>query len=295
MGYDGNSKIDLHIHSTASDGSLHPSQILEQAVQLGLAAISITDHDTLEGSRQALDHGIPSQLAFLTGVEISSNPPESFPGGGSLHILGYGLRVDDAALCATLSRLQEARKNRNPKIVERLAQLGIRISLDEVREEVGEGQLGRPHIARLLLAKGIVGSLDEAFDVYLGKGRPAYVEKYRVDCRQAIQQIRQAGGIAVLAHPGLLQKGESTVVENLVSDLKASGLEGIEVYYSDHSRSQTAAYLHMAEKYGLLVTGGSDFHGKMFPDVKMGIGTGDLCIPVAVYEKITARIAKQGA
>jgi predicted metal-dependent phosphoesterase TrpH len=174
------------------------------ASDLGIAAIAITDHDTTDGVTAALRHGIPPSLQFLTGVEISADPPASFPGGGSLHILGYGIDCRHPDLILLLERLVASRRNRNPDIIRRLQGLGMDISLEEVAVASGECQLGRPHIARRMVQKGLVASMDEAFDRFLGAGKAAYVEKVRASCDEAIASIRAAGGIAVLAHPGLL-------------------------------------------------------------------------------------------
>nr|MCU0585693.1 PHP domain-containing protein [Desulfobacterales bacterium] len=176
MEYKPDTPIDLHIHSTASDGTFTPTEILAMAVRAGLGAIAITDHDSIAGSREALLEGVPPGLGFLTGVEISAEPPPSYPGSGSIHILGYAIRLDDPELNRALEKLQEARKNRNPEIIRNLKRLGIPISLEEVVREAGEGQPGRPHIAALLVKKGVVGSIDEAFDRYLGNGKPGYVD-----------------------------------------------------------------------------------------------------------------------
>ncbi len=291
MDYDAIVRIDLHVHSTASDGTLSPIGIIEQAEKIGLGAVAITDHDSIEGIRETLQYNISPPLKLLTGVEISAAPPTTFPHKGSLHILGYGFRLDDRVLNDALLTLQESRKNRNPEILARLKKIGITLSMDEVRMEAGEGQLGRPHIARLMRTKGIVSTIDEAFERYLGKGKPAYVDKYRIPCATAIEIIRNAGGVAVLAHPGLLgtdTRGKE--LDALVSTLTECGLGGIEVYYPAHSSTQTNAYIAMAERYGLLLTGGSDFHGTMQDGIDMGSGNGTLRIPFVLYEKLQAAI-----
>ncbi len=292
MDYDAIVKIDLHVHSTASDGTFTPAEILARAKQLGLAAVAITDHDSIAGSRAALAHGLPPGLKFLTGVEISAGPPPTFPHKGSLHILGYGFALDDPNLKAALLQLQEARQNRNPEILARLKKIGIHLTLEEVSAHAGEGQLGRPHIGRLMVAKGIVPSMDAAFDLYLGKGKPAYVDKYRIPCEHAIELIRKAGGVAVLAHPGLLQPpgAQPDAIPGLVETLVAQGLEGLEVYYPDHTLDQTSGYIALAERHGLLLTGGSDFHGKMQDDIEMGTGKGTLQIPFELFERLNQRI-----
>ncbi|MFH2066392.1 MAG: PHP domain-containing protein [Pseudomonadota bacterium] len=291
MDYDEPKRIDLHIHSTASDGTLTPSEILLLAEQLGISAISITDHDTMEGSEQAVLYKKSSSLEVITGVEISSNPPFSLPSTGSLHILGYGIQTNHSGLKKALHRLQDARKNRNPQILEKLAGMGIPITPEEILETVGPGRIGRPHIAGVLIARGIVNDMDDAFDTYLGKNRPAYIDKYRIACEDAIQLILHAGGIPVLAHPGIIRTSEPDGLETLVETLKEMGLMGIEVYYPGHSDTQTKQYLQIARKKDLLVTGGTDFHGGMHPDIQMGSGRGDTFIPYSLYEKLIQKIS----
>jgi hypothetical protein len=284
--YKNRLRIDLHIHSTASDGSLTPADIIDHAQKLNLAAIAITDHDSVDGSKEALQIGIPPSLHFLPGVEISAAHPPFFPGSGSFHILGYAIHLDNRDLNQALSKLQDARKNRNPEILKRLNKLGFRISLEEVNQEVGEGQLGRPHIAYAMLKKGFVASINEAFDKYLGNAGPAYVDKDRIECEQAINIIRAAGGVPVLAHPALLNIENDQKLDALLQNLVKIGLAGIEVYYPGHSPQQIRHYTELAENYGLLMTGGTDFHGFITPDTKMGSGDGDLFVPYTLYKEL---------
>jgi predicted metal-dependent phosphoesterase TrpH len=190
---DPHAGIDLHVHSTASDGTLTPPEILEMAVQLGLKAISITDHDTLCGSAAALANGIPQSLEFLSGIEISAASPDGYPSASSVHVLGYGFDLYDASLNQLLTVLQSSRKNRNPQIIERLNTLGMDVSMEELAQVVGDAAAGRPHIAQLMVAKGLVDSFDNAFDRFLGKNKPAYVEKYRVPIEDAIECLKNAG------------------------------------------------------------------------------------------------------
>ena len=279
--------IDLHIHSTASDGTLSPGEILKLAQKLKIRAIAITDHDTIDGSKEALQAGIPPSVKFLTGVEISASSPPSISHAGSFHILGYFIKLDDPQLNETLAVLQQARKNRNPLIVKRLNSLGFEFSLEDVSSEIGDGQLGRPHIARYMLKRGFVKSINEAFNKYIAQGGPAYVDKYRVDCKRAIQIILDAGGIPVLAHPILLNfdKDEST---ELFALLKGMGLKGVEVYYPETPPDMTSFYIELAERYGLLKTGGTDFHGSLKPDIQLGSGRGDFFVPYEIYEKLVS-------
>jgi predicted metal-dependent phosphoesterase TrpH len=285
--------IDLHIHTTASDGSLTPAEVISHADRLKLKAIAITDHDTIAGSKEALRCGIPHSLGFLTGVEISAAPPPFYPGSGSFHLLGYSIRLDDTQLNQSLSELRQARKNRNPAIISRLNDLGIPLTLDEVRKEAGAGQLGRPHIAQAMVKKGVVAAIDEAFDKFLGTGRPAYVNKYRLECRQAIENILGAGGIPVLAHPGLLDCRNEDQFDPLIAGLKEMGIQGVEVYYSEHTAEQTRFFAELAQRHNLLMTGGTDFHGAIQPEIEMGSGSGNLFVPYELYEKLIQHGSKR--
>ena len=286
MEFKSQPSIDLHIHSTASDGTLSPADIIALALRLRLGAISITDHDSLAGCREALLNGIPNELGFLTGVEISAEPPPSYPGAGSIHILGYGMRLDDPELNRTLEKLQDARKDRNPQIIARLTKLGIAIRLEEVEREAGDGQPGRPHIAKLLVKKGIVRTIDDAFDRYLGNGKPAYVDKFRIESSQAIGLINASGGIPVLAHPCLLELENDQQLDEILREMISMGLKGVEVYFSAHTPEQTRWYAALAKRHDLLMSGGTDFHGDTQPEIQMGVGRGDLRVPFELYEKL---------
>lgn len=289
MEYKSNTPIDLHIHSTASDGTFTPAQLLAMAVQLNLGAIAITDHDSIAGSREALLEGVPAELGFLTGVEISAEPPPSYPGSGSIHILGYAIRLDDPELNRALEKLQEARKSRNPEIVDRLKRLGIEISMEEVESEAGEGQAGRPHIASLLVKKGAAKSIDDAFGRFLSSGRPGYADKFRIECSQAVTLINAAGGIPVLAHPCLLELETEGQLEDLLQEMISMGLKGLEVYFTDHTAEQTRRFADLARRHELIMTGGTDFHGTTLPNVRMGTGKGGLHVPYALYERLIER------
>jgi predicted metal-dependent phosphoesterase TrpH len=283
--------IDLHIHSTASDGTLSAAQILLRALQLRLKAIAITDHDTLKGCQEAISAGIPATLKFLTGLEMSAAPPPDFGFNGSLHILAYGIDLNHGGLNDTLAYLQHCRENRNPSIVQRLNHLGIRLCMDDVLRQTNQSLAGRPHIATAMVKKGYVRSVDEAFDRFLAKGRPAYVDKPRIPCAQAIQVIRDAGGLPVLAHPYLIHE-DFGKIEKLVRTLIPLGLMGIEALYPEHPAEAVAFYRFLAESRQLLITGGTDFHGEpVRPGVELGSAAGHFHVPYEIYERLVEKLA----
>lgn len=278
--------IDLHIHSTASDGTYTPQEILEMAARAGLQAIAITDHDTLDGSRQAFNGDIPASLAFLTGVEISVDAPSASKISDSLHILGYGVDPKDRKLVEALDKFQKIRNIRVHRIVDRLNALGVALTLEQVMGKAGDGTPGRPHVAAAMVNAGYAEHINDAFDRFLGNGKPACVSKERMPCEQAFELIHDAGGIPVLAHPYLIPCRGSDGLVLLVEQLRDMGLKGIECYYPQHTPEATAQYLKLAKEYGLLSTGGSDFHGALIPEIEMGCGEGDLYVPYALYERI---------
>ena len=272
--------IDLHTHSTASDGSFSPTELVKLAKEMGLRALALTDHDTIEGLEEFIKTGKELDLETVPGTELSAYFEK-----GTLHILGYFIDFHSPKLKDRLKKLQEARAERNPKIVKKLQALGSPITYEEVVAISGGGQIGRPHFAKLLLQKGIVKTFDEAFECFLKKGAPAYVEKDKIFPRECLEIILEAGGIPVLAHPFTLHL-ENDALEAFVKQLKDWGLRGIEAYYTEHTPAQTAFYLKLAEKYGLCVTGGSDFHGKNKPEIKLGLGYGNLRVPYRLLERL---------
>ena len=290
MDYKTQVGIDLHTHSTASDGSLAPTALLALAAKHGLGAISITDHDTIDGAREALRAKLPSNLHFVPGVEISSTPPPPFACTGSFHILGYGIDVEHVDLNLALQRLQTSRRERNPKIVRRLQALGMDISISEVAAPMDNGSVGRPHIARVMLAKGFVRSIDDAFARFLGRGQAAYVDKYRMASDRAIELITQAGGLAVLAHPSLIALNDAQTLTKLIAALKPMGLAGLEVFYPEHTQADTRHFKQLAQRFNLIMTGGTDFHGSLKPEIQLGIGAGNFHVPFALYEQLAQRL-----
>lgn len=277
--------IDLHIHSTASDGTFTPFEIIKKAEEMGLEAVSVTDHDTVDGSIEALKFS-NDRVSVISGIEISSFPPQfsDFEIEGSFHVLGYLFDPFDKDLNEMLSKLKGGREDRNPLIIEKLNSLGFDITLDEVKELSG-GLVGRPHIATVMLNKGYVNSISEAFNEYLANGAKAHVGKYRPDSETVIETIVNAGGIPVLAHPGLLGLKENEYF-TLFEKLKEEGLVGIEAYYSKHDQKTTGFFIDCAKKFDLLITGGSDFHGENKEGVELGSGAGDLNIPYELYTNL---------
>ncbi len=278
--------IDLHTHSTASDGTFEPSELVILAKNTGLKALALTDHDTTEGLKSAYETALDIGLPFVCGVEISVK----FSGPGHFHLLGYFLKPEVPELKDTLERLQKARDERNKKMVEKLQALGISISMEELRE-VAKGEIGRPHIANLLVKKGVVKSFEEAFEKYLKKGAPAYVPKALLSPQEAIELVLKAKGIPVLAHPVTL-KLNYLELKNYLKELKDFGLMGIEAYYTEHSPEFTKVLLEYAKEFGFLVTGGSDFHGANKPDIKLGKGLGNLRVPFECYENLVKALEK---
>jgi predicted metal-dependent phosphoesterase TrpH len=241
---------DLHTHSTASDGILSPYELVKLAKARNLAAIAITDHDTVDGLSEGLEAGKQLGITVVPGIELSTQV-----GNWEIHILGYFIDYSDGKLNATLEKYTSARLRRGEVIIQKLKELGIYLDWESILNRHGEGSVGRPHIARALMANGYVDSIEEAFHKYLNPGTPAFVPRLKLEPFEAIKMIRSAFGIPVLAHPGLLHSS------NLIDQLISYGLMGIEVYYPLHTPFQVEYYSYLCEKNGLVPTGGSDFHG----------------------------------
>jgi hypothetical protein len=279
--------IDLQTHSTYSDGTLTPYELVREAKKINLSAIALTDHDTIKGIPDFLKAGSEFKLITIPGVEISAQA--DLPRGGHLHILGLFIDHHDQKLKTNLEFLQFHRNQRGEKIIERLKDLGIEISLEEMNQEAGEGSIGRPHIAKILVRKKVVPTLQVAFERYIGKGKPAFIEKIKFPEQQAIQLIKQANGIAILAHPHLMNYPTFAEMKSKIILLKELGLDGFEVYYSGMPTGYTSKLLSLAKKLDQVVSGGSDYHGKNKEGVFMGIGAGDLKIPDSVYYHLLER------
>jgi len=274
--------IDLHAHSTCSDGSLTPEALAARGAEAGLNALALTDHDTTAGVAAFLAacEGLP--MDGVGGVEISAAVPR-----GTLHMLGYFVDPGPCELQDALAHIRGGREERNRTILANLNKLGFELTWEDVKAFSGDEVMGRPHFAQALMAGTYVRSKTEAFDRYLGKGKPAYADRFRLPPAESVALIAGAGGAAVLAHPFTLDLGPEAL-DRLVAELRAAGLAGIEAYYPEHSPRQREQYLALAEKHGLVATGGSDFHGELNPDIRLGVGFGSLHVPDEVLDALRA-------
>lgn len=259
--------VDLHCHSTASDGTLTPAQLLRLAADSKLSALALTDHDTVAGVEEAAREAARLGIDFLAGIEISAE----YPHPGTMHILGYGVDPANPSLKNLTETLIAGRDNRNPRIVEKLNEMNVAVTMAEWEDEAKGAVLGRPQLAAILVRKGYVNSIKEAFNKYIGQGAPAYFDKERLTPQQAIDRIRAAGGLPVLAHPTQLRKENHAQIENEIKNLLDLGLAGVEVIHSDFDQPIVDFLTGLASRLGLLKTGGSDFHGSSKPDIQLGV------------------------
>ncbi len=273
--------IDLHTHSTASDGTLSPTELVKLAAETGLKAIALTDHDTLGGVAEAVAAGKEYGVEVIPGCELSLESPA---GVGWMHMVALFLPPEPEELQKAFDWVIEGRKTRNHEIVEKLRQQGINITYEAVAARAG-GTIGRPHFAQELLALRVVSSVDEAFKVWLGDNGRAYIPKRKLQPKQALDILNNIGATSILAHPFALGL-DMPKTEKLVSDLMDMGLNGMEVYYSEHNESMTKDYREMTERLGLLASGGSDFHGSVKPKISLGKGKGSLRVPYELLEKM---------
>lgn len=258
--------IDLHIHSTSSDGTMSPVELVTFASQKGLSAIAITDHDTIDGLEEAVSAGERIGLEVVPGIELSVKF-----GPYNVHLLGYLFDFHQKELNIALAKIQAGRLERNKKIVAKLNSLGVPIQFSELKKKLGSGQTGRPHIAKILVQKRVVQNMDEAFAKYLGQDGLAYISRLIYPVEEAIELIKNAGGLAVLAHPLQLERAVDDLGYAL-NQLREMGLDGIEVYYPNHSRKFRKQLILFAEQLSLLKTGGSDYHGSIRPGTTLAGG-----------------------
>jgi hypothetical protein len=265
----GGRRVDLHAHTTFSDGLLTPEALVARAIEKRLAALAITDHDTVEGIPRALAVA-GTVLEVVPGIELST----AFE-GADLHILGYYVNPEHVQLRERLQGFQQERRDRARSILERLRELGAPVDLDAVLELAGPGVVGRPHVAQAMVRAGLVADFDDAFDRYLGSQAPAYVPRPAFSPAEAIALIHAADGVSVLAHPG------PQMPDSVIERLNAAGLRGIEVWHPQHGNATVRRYQALAERLGLLATGGSDFHGE-----HRSLDLGDLPVPVSVLDPL---------
>lgn len=269
-------RIDLHVHSTASDGKLSPQAVVEKAAAMGLTYIALSDHDTVDGVIPALQAARASpQLKVIPAVEISTDTSE-----GQAHVLGYFIDYTSTKLTAALDSFKNSRLRRAQGMITRLGDIGIDIDWRRVQEIAGDGAVGRPHIAQAMLEKKYIKSFAEAFDKYIGYGCPAYVERDKMTPMEAVELIARSGGLAVLAHPNTV-----TNPEKLIISLKPAGLVGIEAYYKDYKKDEIDRLVEMAEQHKLIATGGTDYHGI---DDETEVMMGGVDVPEESVERLTA-------
>ncbi|WP_010256155.1 PHP domain-containing protein [Treponema primitia] len=276
--------IDLHTHSRASDGTLTPSELIKTAKGRNLSAIALTDHDTIDGLQEAREEAEKQQIRFIPGIEIEIHY-EPVTISGEFHLLGLGISKPGPVFRETLADLSRRREERNLQILDGMKEIGIEADYEEIRALSGGGSVGRPHFASLLVNRGIVKNREQAFDRYLGKGRPLYIPKEGLEFTQALQIIRDAGGISVLAHPGSLYIAWGRL-PGFIADLAAQGLEGIEAWHPTAKVRFCKRLEELGNSLGLYITAGSDFHGESRPDRKLGITAGDRKIEDSLLDLI---------
>jgi hypothetical protein len=276
--------IDLHCHSIYSDGTNTPGELVDLAVQGGLSALALTDHDTTDGLPLFMAAAAATAVQPVPGIELSAEFGET-----TLHILGYLFDPENAELQAALQWVREGRTERNSQILEKLNRLGYKLTHDDVLKHAGDQLIGRPHFAAALIEKGHFKQKDKIFQQLLGKGKAAYAERRRLSPEACVELIRTAGGVPVIAHPGQMRI-TSRALRRLVKKLKEHGLGGLEVWHPAHREHQSAAYLRICGDYDLAATGGSDFHGKLTPDLRLGRGFGDLDVSDHILENLHSRL-----
>lgn len=275
--------IDLHTHSTVSDGSDPPASIPVLAHAAGCSAVALTDHDRLDGVSEARAAAANVGIELVPGCELSCRWPP-----GTLHLLAYFVEPGEGPLQSQLVRLQDDRDDRNDRLVRRLVELGLPITEDEVRAEAGGSGIGRPHVAAVLVRHGVVDTIQEAFDRYLSKGGAAYVSKARLEPATAVDLVRRSGGVAVLAHPDSLGL-DPAATRAAVRQLADVGLSGLEAHYGRYRPEQRDLWAALAVQLDLVATGGSDHHGTYKPDLSVGVGQGDLDVPDSALAALVAR------
>lgn len=276
--------VDLHTHSDVSDGSEPPERIAELAAAARLTAVALTDHDTLDGIPRARTRAEQLGIRLIPGIELSCEWRQ-----GGCHLVVLWLEPGPGPLQERLAALQDGRDDRNMRMLERLAGMGIHIDPDDLARQSGDGVTGRPHIAALMVEMGVVDSVRAAFDQYLGNGQPAYVGRPRLQPEEAIQLATQSGAVTVLAHPHTLGLNSATEYRQAFEGLAAAGLAGLEAWYGEYAPAYRRSMVQLARSHGLVPSGGSDFHGSYKPGLHLGTGRGDLAVPDHVLSELAAR------
>jgi predicted metal-dependent phosphoesterase TrpH len=273
--------VDLHSHSTASDGSDRPARLVELALQKGLSTLALTDHDTQEGVAEAKRAASGADLELIPGTELSLD----YDGGG-MHLVVLWLEPGIGPLQDRLEDLQDGRGSRNKRIIEILEDRHMPIDMAEIEEESGGGSVGRPHIAAVMVRKGYVSDIATAFDEWLGTGQPAYVGRPRLNPEEGISLARQSGAVPVLAHPHTLGINNAADMAEILTRLGKAGLVGLEAFYSSYQRHEREGYADLARRFGLVPSGGSDYHGTYKPGLELGSGYGDLVVPDSTVDEL---------
>lgn len=270
--------IDLHVHSSASDGTFSPTALLAEAKKAGLSAIALTDHDTMDGIAEAMEAAKELDMELIGGMEFSADYMEC-----EIHVLGFYLSQEHPKLRAKLDEFRNFRSTRNVRMVERLREEGFSISMEQLREMFPDSVITRAHMAVYLIDTGQVPDKRTVFSEYIGENCRCYIQRPKISPVEAVTLIRGAGGLAVLAHPVLYNLAEADL-KQMILEMKEAGMCGIEAIYSENSKEDERKFLEMADSYGLLVSGGSDFHGANKPDIQLGTGKGNLHIPYSLLE-----------
>ncbi|APF19215.1 PHP domain protein [Caldithrix abyssi DSM 13497] len=278
--------VDLHLHTTHSDGSLTPSQLVQLLKKLGVKTFAITDHDTISAIKQADRAAHKNGMRLITGVELSIEYP--LPGSAHLHLLGLFIDVQNEELNFALKKLREERKNRAHLIIRKLEQMGIELPSSQKEKLVLNNSVARPHIAQILLQEGLVKSMEEAFQKYIGRNAPAYVPKKKFQLKEAIDLVHRAGGLAIVAHPVSLGAKTDAELRDHLDALVSCGIDGLEAYYPLHDPPLTRYLLNYAEEKRLAVSGGSDFHGEAKKEIQPVIGDGRLNVPDEIVTQLDA-------
>lgn len=273
--------VDLHSHSTASDGSVTPAGLVDEAAAIGLTALALTDHDTQQGVADAQQRADEKGIELIPGTELSL-----FREGGGMHLVVLWLEPGTGPLQDRLAELRQGRDTRNQRIVEKLNAAGMRISIEDVVSKAGGGSVGRPHIAAVMVDEGYVESIRSAFDLWLGNRGPAYVERLRFNPEEGIALARQSGAVPILAHPHTLGIHRADEMADLLERLRTAGLVGLESVYSSYRQHERDGFSHLARRFGLVPSGGSDYHGSFKPGLQLGTGYGDLVVPESILEEL---------